>query len=89
MIYFFGNPTSLIYAVKKTDALSASDIEKLQWLFGGHPLLRDERIAQAFSGPRASMITPWSTNATEIIENMGIQGVIRVEQFNALMKRRR
>jgi len=83
MIYFFGNPTSLIYAVQKTDALSASDIEKLQWLFGGHPLLQDERIAQAFSGPRASMITPWSTNATEIIENMGIQGVIRVEQFNA------
>lgn len=83
MIYFFGDPSSLIYAVQKTDALSASDIEKLQWLFGGHSLLQDESISQAFSGPRASMITPWSTNATEIIENMGIKGVVRVEQFNA------
>jgi phosphoribosylformylglycinamidine synthase len=27
------------------------------------------------------MITPWSTNAVEITQNMGIEGIIRIEEF--------
>jgi phosphoribosylformylglycinamidine synthase len=27
------------------------------------------------------MVTPWSTNAVEITENMGISGIIRIEEF--------
>ncbi|MGY8966221.1 MAG: phosphoribosylformylglycinamidine synthase, partial [Flavobacteriales bacterium] len=40
-----------------------------------------ESISGTFIGPRATMITPWSTNAVEITQNMGIQGIIRIEQF--------
>ena len=29
------------------------------------------------------MITPWSTNAVEITQNMGINGIIRIEEFNS------
>jgi len=28
------------------------------------------------------MITPWSTNAVEITQNMGISGIIRIEEFH-------
>src|SRR5690606_14215389 len=34
-----------------------------------------------YVGPRAAMVTPWSTNAVEITQNMGIQGIIRIEEF--------
>jgi phosphoribosylformylglycinamidine synthase len=27
------------------------------------------------------MITPWSTNAVEITQNMDIHGIIRIEEF--------
>ena len=27
------------------------------------------------------MITPWSTNAVEITQNMGIEGILRIEAF--------
>ena len=27
------------------------------------------------------MITPWSTNAVEITQNMGIKGISRIEEF--------
>ena len=32
------------------------------------------------------MITPWSTNAVEITENMGISGIKRIEEFNHVDK---
>ena len=32
-------------------------------------------------GPRREMITPWSTNAVEITQNMGIEGISRIEEF--------
>ena len=34
-----------------------------------------------FVGPRKEMITPWSTNAVEITQNMGLQGIERIEEF--------
>ncbi|MGG7036198.1 MAG: phosphoribosylformylglycinamidine synthase, partial [Flavobacterium sp.] len=37
--------------------------------------------ADFFVGPRAAMVTPWSTNAVEITQNMGISGIIRIEEF--------
>jgi phosphoribosylformylglycinamidine synthase len=36
-----------------------------------------------FVGPRAAMITPWSTNAVEITQNMGIKDIIRIEEFTS------
>jgi phosphoribosylformylglycinamidine synthase len=38
-------------------------------------------LTDFFIGPRAAMITPWSTNAVEITQNMGIEGIIRIEEF--------
>ena len=83
MILFFGTPSQLIYAVQSTANLDEKTIEKLEWLFGGLSLIPEESIEGIFVGPRASMITPWSTNATEIIANMGIESIQRVEQFTA------
>ena len=39
-------------------------------------------LADFFVGPRATMITPWSTNAVEITQNMGIENIIRIEEFH-------
>ena len=86
MILFFGTPSQLIYAVQSTANLDEKTIEKLEWLFGGLTLIREESVEGIFVGPRASMITPWSTNATEIIANMGIESIQRVEQFTAAEK---
>ena len=38
-----------------------------------------KKIAENFIGPRISMVTPWSTNAVEITQNMDITGIIRIE----------
>ena len=34
-----------------------------------------------FIGPRAEMVTPWSTNAVEITQNMSIEGIERIEEY--------
>jgi phosphoribosylformylglycinamidine synthase len=81
MLYFFGDPNSTLYVLQKAGELSEFDREKLQWLFDGMPLLNTTRVEGSFIGPRASMITPWSTNATEIMANMGIAEVKRIERF--------
>ncbi|MDP5027954.1 MAG: phosphoribosylformylglycinamidine synthase, partial [Flavobacterium sp.] len=38
-------------------------------------------LSDFFVGPRAAMVTPWSTNAVEITQNMGISSIIRIEEF--------
>lgn len=81
MIIFFGNPESKIYAVKTATKLSAKDISKLNWLFGTTEQLEESAVADFFIGPRAAMITPWSTNAVEITQNMGIKNILRIEEF--------
>ena len=80
MILFFGNPKNSITALQTKTKLEAAAIEKLVWLLDAS-LLNKESIYGTFIGPRATMITPWSTNAVEITQNMGIQGIIRIEQF--------
>lgn len=81
MIYFFENPSKKFYAVQVENALSIEDIQKLNWLFGNAKHLDQKVINSQFIGPRATMITPWSTNAVEITQNMGINGIIRIEEF--------
>lgn len=80
MIYFFRN-SKLIYVLEKSENLSPSDVEKLTWLFGSASLISEESVIGFFVGPRREMITPWSTNAVEITQNMGIMGVRRIEEF--------
>ncbi|HEY9220855.1 MAG TPA: phosphoribosylformylglycinamidine synthase [Lutibacter sp.] len=86
MIQFFGNKSSKIYAVQTSKELSQTDIQKLNWLFGDQQKLAEASIDAFFIGPRAAMVTPWSTNAVEITQNMGIEGVVRIEDFNATLE---
>ena len=81
MIYFFGSPTQDLYAVQTSNNLDPSTQQKLIWLFGNQPLLEEQIIEGSFLGPRATMITPWSTNAVEISQNMDIEGISRIERF--------
>ncbi len=85
MIHFFGNAENIVYAVQTKDNLSEETVKKLQWLFGQQPLIPQSVVlpinSDCFIGPRAAMITPWSTNAVEITQNMGIQGILRIEEF--------
>ncbi len=84
MIHFFGDPTTKVFALQTPKSLTPQDQEKLSWLFGNQPQLNTASIDAFFVGPRASMITPWSTNATEICQNMGISGILRIEEFRAV-----
>lgn len=81
MIHFFENPSKKIYAVQSLVEFSSEDIQKLCWLFGNATKRTEEVINHTVVGPRAAMVTPWSTNAVEITQNMGIQGIIRIEEF--------
>ncbi|MEO9569561.1 MAG: phosphoribosylformylglycinamidine synthase [Polaribacter sp.] len=83
MIHFFGNKNSKIYAVQTTKELTAKTIAKLTWLFADQPKIEETSIDAFFVGPRAAMITPWSTNAVEITQNMGISDIVRIEEFLA------
>ncbi|MAL61196.1 MAG: phosphoribosylformylglycinamidine synthase [Flavobacteriaceae bacterium] len=81
MIHFFGDVKNIVFAVQTSGTLSKETIEKLVWLFGNQPKIEQSAIADFFIGPRAAMITPWSTNAVEITQNMGIDGILRIEEF--------
>ncbi|MFT3904061.1 MAG: phosphoribosylformylglycinamidine synthase [Niabella sp.] len=81
MIHFFENPRHTVYGVQAKGALSSDDISKLNWLFGNAQKLSETTLARDYVGPRAAMVTPWSTNAVEITQNMGISGIIRIEEF--------
>ena len=83
MIHFFGNQNSKVFAVQATKELSTETINKLTWLFGNQPKIEQASLDAFFVGPRAAMITPWSTNAVEITQNMGIDGIIRIEEFES------
>ena len=84
MIHFFGNATKNVFAVQASKPLSKDTVTKLSWLFANQPKIESEVLKSSFIGPRAAMITPWSTNAVEITENMGIDGVIRIEKFESV-----
>lgn len=83
MIYFFRNSGTL-YAVQYSCDPAEGDTQKLEWLFSDARLLEDKSIAGFFMGPRREMITPWSTNAVEITQNMGIKGILRIEEFREI-----
>ena len=81
MISFFKTPSHNIIAVQSQAALSQEDINRLNWLFGNAQMVDATKIDEHFVGPRREMITPWSTCAVEITQNMGIEGVLRIEEY--------
>ncbi len=80
MILFF-TETGKIFAVGTQVSLNQVDIDKLIWLFGEAEWISADGLDGKFIGPRKEMITPWSTNAVEITQNMGINGIDRIEEF--------
>ena len=86
MITFFKKGVSTIFAVESLDKLNDADLERLVWLFDGATPLKTHKIKGLFTGPRKEMITPWSTNASEMAANMGVKGIIRIEQYERVRK---
>jgi len=86
MILFFGNSSKTVYTVQTQQKLQEDAIQKLNWLFGDAQQINKESLKGDFVGPRAAMITPWSTNAVEITQNMGIEGILRIEEFHEVEK---
>lgn len=85
MIYFFTGGDETVFALQTERTLTASDSSKLSWLFGGAELRKETVLTDYFVGPRAAMITPWSTNAVEITQNMGLEGIVRIEEFKKVV----
>ena len=81
MILFFRTPQQSIVATAVDHQLNQDEIKELCWLFGNAQLVEGESIDGFFVGPRREMITPWSTNAVEITQNMNLHGISRIEEY--------
>ena len=81
MILFFRTPNQNVIATEVKQTLSVEDIQKLCWLYGEAIVEKEENLQGCFVGPRREMITPWSTNAVEITQNMGLEGISRIEEY--------
>lgn len=81
MIQFFQNSEDAIIAVGVSNSLTTEEIAKLEWLFSGAKSLNSESVSGKFIGPRKEMISPWSTNATDIAHNAGIHSISRIETY--------
>ena len=81
MIQFFHLPAGTVYAVEVDHALTEDERTRLSWLFGQASAVDSPEIEGRFVGPRREMITPWSTNAVEITQNMGLKGISRIEEY--------
>ena len=83
MIAFF-KTDSVVYPVECSFPITEEVVSKLSWLFGNAQYDDAQQITGLFKGPRKEMITPWSTNAVEITQNMGIKGIKRIEIFQKI-----
>ncbi|MCD8291340.1 MAG: phosphoribosylformylglycinamidine synthase, partial [Prevotella sp.] len=81
MISFFKSQNQTIIATESDHQLSADEVNELSWLFGDASLVDNQKIEGFFIGPRREMITPWSTNAVEITQNMNLHGISRIEEY--------
>lgn len=81
MLIFFKASEQVYYLVEARQKLHQADFDKLKWLFNHAQILDTPQLEGKFIGPRVEMITPWSTNAVEICQNMGISNITRIEEF--------
>ena len=81
MILFFRTSSKSVIATGVDHQLNESEIKELSWLYGDAKLEEGERLDGYFVGPRREMITPWSTNAVEITQNMSLSGILRIEEY--------
>ena len=81
MILFFKTPSGSVIATEVDHQLSQEEVKELCWLYGDATLIDTDHIDGYFAGPRREMITPWSTNAVEITQNMNLKGISRIEEY--------
>ena len=81
MILFFRTPSKSVIATQVDHQLNNDEIKELCWLYGDATLEQAEKLEGYFVGPRREMITPWSTNAVEITQNMSLSGISRIEEY--------
>ena len=84
MVIFFIKDSACVYAVDTDHSPSSSECERLSWLFAGATPAQEPALQGRYVGPRAEMISPWSTNAVEITQNMGLDGIFRIEELHAV-----
>ena len=80
-ITFFKTAQQSVIATACNHILTQDETDKLCWLYGDATLETTDKMEGFFVGPRREMITPWSTNAVEITQNMAIQGITRIEEY--------
>ena len=81
MILFFRTPQKSVIATQVDHQLSSEEIHELSWLFGNATFENASTLEGWYVGPRREMITPWSTNAVEITQNMNLHGIARIEEY--------
>ena len=81
MILFFKTRQETIVATEIDHRPSKQEVDALAWLYGDAMLVESDHVEGHFVGPRREMITPWSTNAVEITQNMSLSGIRRIEEF--------
>jgi len=81
MIFFFKTPQKSVIATEADHQLLQEEVQKLCWLYGDAELLEADTLEGDFVGPRREMVTPWSTNAVEITQNMNLSGIMRIEEY--------
>ncbi len=84
MVLFFKDKNELIYAVDSVEGLDSKNISKLEWLFVATYLKDCKVVPNKYLGPKKTMISPWSTNAVEITQNMAVNSLKRIEVFELL-----
>ena len=88
MLHFFNHHNHYYYTVQSNIDLDAETIAKLNWLFGEAVKIDTQALrleeGKVLLGPRATMISPWSTNAVEITQNMGVKGIERIEEYKVV-----
>ncbi len=81
MISFFQTANGSIIATETNHKFNDKELSELKWLYGDSTLIDGETIEGWYVGPRREMITPWSTNAVEITQNMNLEGISRIEEY--------
>ena len=81
MISFFKKSSSDYFIIDHSEKLSSDYIKKISWIFGESKIINSSNLKGKFTGPLKEMTTPWSTNAVEILKNIGINSINRIERF--------
>ncbi len=81
MILFFKTQKETVIATEVNHQLNDDEMAKLAWLYGDATLMDTQELEGFYVGPRREMVTPWSTNAVEITQNMNLNGISRIEEF--------